>query len=192
MGTVVTEFLLPDIGDGLTEAEVVRWLVPEGAQVDRDEPLVEVETDKAVVVIPSPVAGIVLRHGAGQGETMSVGTVLAVIAPPGEGNTHPSPPGRPGAAEPRPIHGPPASETREPTGGQGLQVVPSPCSAKGGFGRTAFPGPGPGSDTADPWTMHASMPPRRAPGRGTRRSLPDEDPPDAASPQTAEDPAPHL
>jgi len=81
---VATEFLLPDIGDGLTEAEVVRWLVDEGAKVARDEPLVEVETDKAVVVIPSPVEGTVLRHGAAPGETMAVGAVLAVIGSPEE------------------------------------------------------------------------------------------------------------
>ena len=84
---VATEFLLPDIGDGLTEAEVVRWLVDEGAPVGRDEPLVEVETDKAVVVIPSPVEGTVLRHGAAQGETMAVGAVLAVIGSPEEAPT---------------------------------------------------------------------------------------------------------
>lgn len=83
MGTVVTDFLLPDIGDGLTEAEVVRWLVQEGGRVGRDEPLVEVETDKAVVVIPSPVAGTVLRHGALAGETLAVGGTLAVIGAPG-------------------------------------------------------------------------------------------------------------
>ena len=81
---MATEFLLPDIGDGLTEAEVVRWLVDEGAKVGRDEPLVEVETDKAVVVIPSPVEGTVLRHGAAPGETMAVGAVLAVIGSPEE------------------------------------------------------------------------------------------------------------
>ncbi|MYA39402.1 MAG: 2-oxo acid dehydrogenase subunit E2 [Acidimicrobiia bacterium] len=83
-GPVATEFLLPDIGDGLTEAEVVRWLVGEGYRVARDEPLVEVETDKAVVVIPSPVEGTVLRHGAATGETMAVGAVLAVIGSPEE------------------------------------------------------------------------------------------------------------
>lgn len=86
-GAVATEFLLPDIGDGLTEAEVVRWLVAEGAQVGKDEPLVEVETDKAVVVIPSPVEGTVLRHGAAEGETMAVGAVLAVIGSPEEATT---------------------------------------------------------------------------------------------------------
>ncbi len=78
------EFLLPDIGEGLTEAEIVRWLVPEGGHVDDDQPLVEVETDKAVVEIPSPYAGTVLRHGGKEGETIRVGAVLAVIGEPGE------------------------------------------------------------------------------------------------------------
>ena len=97
---MATEFLLPDIGDGLTEAEVVRWLVDEGAKVARDEPLVEVETDKAVVVIPSPVEGTVLRHGAGPGETMAVGAVLAVIGSPEEAPSAASgpPPSRDGSA----------------------------------------------------------------------------------------------
>ena len=56
------EFRLPDIGEGLTEAEIVQWLVPLGGHVDADQPLVEVETDKAVVEIPSPFAGTVLRQ----------------------------------------------------------------------------------------------------------------------------------
>ena len=73
------EFRLPDIGEGLTEAEIVRWLVPEGERVEADQPVVEVETDKAVVEIPSPYAGIVLRHGGAEGETVAVGEVLVVI-----------------------------------------------------------------------------------------------------------------
>ncbi|MPZ53430.1 MAG: hypothetical protein GEU79_11985 [Acidimicrobiia bacterium] len=77
--TVSTEFLLPDIGEGLAEAEIVRWLVAEGETVAVDEPLVEVETDKAVVDIPSPWAGIVRSHGAAEGETIEVGAVLVTI-----------------------------------------------------------------------------------------------------------------
>jgi pyruvate dehydrogenase E2 component (dihydrolipoamide acetyltransferase) len=76
---VAHEFRLPDIGEGLTEAEIVRWLVPEGGRVEADQPVVEVETDKAVVEIPSPHAGIVLRHGGAEGETIAVGSVLVVI-----------------------------------------------------------------------------------------------------------------
>lgn len=78
------EFLLPDIGEGLTEAEVVRWLVAVGDHVGQDEPLVEVETDKAVVDIPAPVAGVVLHHGAAEGDRCEVGSILAVIGESGE------------------------------------------------------------------------------------------------------------
>lgn len=73
------EFVLPDIGEGLVEAEIVSWLVAEGDRVGVDEPLVEVETDKTVVVMPAPVGGIVVRHGAAAGESIAVGSVLAVI-----------------------------------------------------------------------------------------------------------------
>ncbi len=81
---MANEFRLPDIGEGLTEAEIVRWLVPEGERVEADQPVVEVETDKAVVEIPSPYAGIVLRHGGAEGETVAVGDVLVVIGEPDE------------------------------------------------------------------------------------------------------------
>ncbi len=78
------EFRLPDIGEGLTEAEVVRWLVEVGSEVSLDQPLVEVETDKAVVEIPSPRKGVVLHHGAPVGSVLEVGAVLAVIGEAGE------------------------------------------------------------------------------------------------------------
>jgi len=81
------EFRLPDIGEGLTEAEIVRWLVAEGEQVEADQPIVEVETDKAVVEIPSPYAGVVLSHGGGEGDVIEVGEVLVTIGEPGEVST---------------------------------------------------------------------------------------------------------
>jgi pyruvate/2-oxoglutarate dehydrogenase complex dihydrolipoamide acyltransferase (E2) component len=81
---VAREFKLPDIGEGLTEAEVVRWLIPVGGRVEVDQGIVEVETDKAVVEIPSPFAGVVLRHGGAEGETIAVGQVLVVIGEAGE------------------------------------------------------------------------------------------------------------
>jgi len=89
---VAKEFRLPDIGEGLTEAEIVRWLVAEGDQVEADQPVVEVETDKAVVEIPSPWAGIVLQHGGAEGETIAVGAVLVVIGEPGESSAPDVPP----------------------------------------------------------------------------------------------------
>ncbi len=78
------ELRLPDIGEGLTEAEVVSWQVAEGDVVTTNQPLVEVETDKAVVEIPSPRPGVVLHLGATVGETIAVGHLLAVIGEEGE------------------------------------------------------------------------------------------------------------
>ena len=78
------EFKLPDLGEGLTEAEIVKWLVKVGDGVQEGQNLVQVETDKAVVEIPSPRKGVVLRLGAAEGETVQVGRVLIVIGEPGE------------------------------------------------------------------------------------------------------------
>src|SRR5689334_4746317 len=78
------EFKLPDIGEGVAEAEIVAWRVAEGDTVAEDQPLVEVLTDKATVEIPSPRAGVVVRLGAAQGATVPVGSVLVEIEVAGE------------------------------------------------------------------------------------------------------------
>jgi pyruvate/2-oxoglutarate dehydrogenase complex dihydrolipoamide acyltransferase (E2) component len=77
-------FKLPDLGEGLTEGEVARWLVAEGQTIAEDEPLVEIQTDKATVEIPSPFAGTVLEILVAEGEIAPVGTDLVVIGEPGE------------------------------------------------------------------------------------------------------------
>ena len=79
------EFKLPDLGEGLTEGEIARWLVTEGQEIGEDDPLVEIQTDKTTVEIPSPAAGKVARILVAEGETVAVGTVLIVI---GEANGH--------------------------------------------------------------------------------------------------------
>jgi pyruvate/2-oxoglutarate dehydrogenase complex dihydrolipoamide acyltransferase (E2) component len=81
---VAHEFRLPDIGEGLTEATVLSWYVAVGASVGLDEPLVEVETDKAVVDIPAPHAGVLLYQGAASGERIAVDALLAVVGESGE------------------------------------------------------------------------------------------------------------
>jgi pyruvate/2-oxoglutarate dehydrogenase complex dihydrolipoamide acyltransferase (E2) component len=83
------EFKLPDLGEGLTEGEVARWLVQEGQDVAEDDPLVEIQTDKTTVEIPSPAAGKVARIMVAEGDVVPVGTVLVVI---GEDGAAPSPP----------------------------------------------------------------------------------------------------
>lgn len=78
------EFRFPDVGEGIVEGEVRRWLVKEGDRVKADQPLVEVETDKALVELPAPKAGTVLRICAREGEIIKVGQVVVVIGDPGE------------------------------------------------------------------------------------------------------------
>ncbi len=78
------ELSLPDIGEGLTEAEIVRWLAGPGDEVEANQPLVEIETDKAIVEIPSPQAGVILHQGASPGTVIHVGDLLAVIGAAGE------------------------------------------------------------------------------------------------------------
>jgi len=65
---VAYEFKLPDLGEGLTEAEIARWLVAEGQAVEEDDPLVEIQTDKTTVEIPSPAAGKVATEQSYIGE----------------------------------------------------------------------------------------------------------------------------
>ncbi|QCR19113.1 dihydrolipoamide acetyltransferase family protein [Agrococcus sp. SGAir0287] len=72
----MTTFKLPDLGEGLTESEIVRWLVAEGDTVELNQILAEVETAKAVVDLPSPYAGTVRRLHAAEGETIAVGAPL--------------------------------------------------------------------------------------------------------------------
>ena len=77
------EFKLPDLGEGLTEGEVARWLVSEGDQVAEDQPLVEIQTDKTTVEIPSPAAGKVAQILVEEGKVVPVGTILVVIGEDG-------------------------------------------------------------------------------------------------------------
>jgi len=77
------EFRLPDLGEGLTEGEVARWLVEVGQEIGEDDPLVEIATDKTTVEIPSPAGGLVSKILVAEGEVVPVGTVLVVIGEDG-------------------------------------------------------------------------------------------------------------
>ncbi len=77
---VVREFTLPDLGEGLTEAEIVRWLVEVGEVVAVDQPVVEVETAKAVVEVPCPYGGVVTARFGEEGDTLAVGRPLVTVA----------------------------------------------------------------------------------------------------------------
>lgn len=78
------EFRFPDIGEGITEGEIVKWLVEEGDEVQEDQSLAEIETDKAIVEIPSPYSGFVLKKNFREKDIVKVGEVLVVIGEKGE------------------------------------------------------------------------------------------------------------
>jgi pyruvate dehydrogenase E2 component (dihydrolipoamide acetyltransferase) len=75
----VFEFKLPDLGEGIHEGEVLKWHVKEGDTIEEDAPLIDVETDKAAVTIPSPRAGKIVKLSGGEGDTVEVGQVIATI-----------------------------------------------------------------------------------------------------------------
>jgi pyruvate dehydrogenase E2 component (dihydrolipoamide acetyltransferase) len=85
------EFRFPDIGEGLTEGEIIRWLVKEGDEIKEGQPLVEVETDKALAEIPSPRTGVILKILAREKEVVKVGQVIVVFGEKGENLAAPPP-----------------------------------------------------------------------------------------------------
>jgi pyruvate/2-oxoglutarate dehydrogenase complex dihydrolipoamide acyltransferase (E2) component len=104
---VAYEFKLPDLGEGLTEGEVARWLVSVGDEVAEDQPLVEIQTDKTTVEIPSPAAGKVAQILVEEGKVVPVGTILVVIGDDGtvavsgeQRGAEPSPPAMSGGQAP--------------------------------------------------------------------------------------------
>ncbi|MFJ3403759.1 dihydrolipoamide acetyltransferase family protein [Promicromonospora sp. NPDC090134] len=128
MTSTVTEqtFLLPDLGEGLTEAEVVQWLVAEGDVVTMDQPVVEVETAKSVVEVPCPYAGRVGVLHAAEGECVEVGRPLITISAELEPEPDPQP-------EPGPDPDAEAYRTEEQAGSGNVLV---------GYGTSAHPGAG--------------------------------------------------
>ena len=88
MGTHVIK--MPDIGEGIAEVEVIAWKVEVGGQVAEDQVVAEVMTDKAMVEIPSPVAGTVVSLGGKPGEMMAVGSELIRLEVEGAGHYLPS------------------------------------------------------------------------------------------------------
>lgn len=81
---MATDFKFPDVGEGIQEGEVVKWLVKEGDKVKADQVIVKVETDKAVVDLPAPVGGTILKINYKEGQRVNVGSVLVVIGESGE------------------------------------------------------------------------------------------------------------
>src|ERR1700704_4779885 len=99
---------LPDIGEGMTEAEIVAWHIKPGQVIREEDPLVEIMTDKATVELPAPVAGTVVAINGKPGEKRPVGSELVVLDVAGEGNAAELTSGEPLA----PVLSPPAGRGR--------------------------------------------------------------------------------
>src|SRR5438477_12475783 len=87
------EIKVPSLGESVTEATVAKWLKQPGEAVERDEPVVELETDKVTLEVPAPASGIIGEIRAAEGANVPVGAILATIADgaAGEAAPHPSP-----------------------------------------------------------------------------------------------------
>jgi len=86
---MLSEFRLPDVGEGISEAEIVRWLVAEGATVNEDQDIVEIETDKAIVALPSPHSGKIAKLHRKEGDLAKVGEILVSIETEDTGHAAP-------------------------------------------------------------------------------------------------------
>src|SRR5208337_2333405 len=113
---------MPDVGEGVAEAEIVEWSVRVGDVVREDQVVAAVMTDKATVEIPSPVAGTVVKLGGGIGDVLAVGAELIRIDAPGLPDSPPPPPPK-GVAKAAAAAAP-ARAAAAPVG------VPAPVAAK--------------------------------------------------------------
>ncbi|MFF0990156.1 dihydrolipoamide acetyltransferase family protein [Kocuria nitroreducens] len=147
-------FNLPDVGEGLTEAEILAWRVAPGETVTVNQVLVEIETAKSVVELPSPYAGTVLDLLAAEGSTVEVGTPIIAVVSPGE------------SPEPAPVSGVPGvlGEGGEPSTGADRPLVGSGPKADPVRRRRRVaepPAPEAGAEAARPagWTEKLSRGP---------------------------------
>ncbi len=97
------EVVMPQMGESITEGTVSKWLKTVGDKIEKDEPILEISTDKVDAEVPSPGAGILLEIRHQEGETVEVGTVVAVIGEAGEQSAEAS-----GGSQPSVVSGQPA------------------------------------------------------------------------------------
>lgn len=149
MGRYVVK--VPDIGEGMTEAEIVAWHVSPGQVIREEDPLVDVMTDKATVELPAPVAGTVVAINGQVGEKRPVGSELVVLDVAGEGNVaeaSPHPPAAVAAGPPSPaVRGRESNRAAAPAEAQLLRVkgdeaAPGTLSRSAGEGEPSEPGEG--------------------------------------------------
>lgn len=115
------EFKLPDIGEGVSEGEILKWMVKEGDRIREDQPLVEVMTDKVNVLIPAPRSGTVTKIAVKEGEVAKVGEVIIVITEEGS----PAPQSTPTGVAPPATRSQPQAQVAQPRLSQGGSATPA-------------------------------------------------------------------
>ena len=111
-----TEVVMPQMGVSVSEGTITKWLRQVGETIGRDEPLLEISTDKVDTEVPSPAEGVVAQILVPEGETVEVGTVIAIIAPAGAAVAEPAPaPAEPAPAQEAPVAPPVSPAPAEPT-----------------------------------------------------------------------------
>ncbi|MFQ5491446.1 MAG: biotin/lipoyl-containing protein, partial [Phycisphaerae bacterium] len=138
------DFMLPDLGEGIAEAQVVQVLIAEGDQVAEDQAIIEVETDKAAVEIPSPYAGVAEKIHVEAGQTINVGDVMVSFSGNGDAKVAEAKVKKPAPAAAKPASAPAAPAQR----GTGKTVPAAPAVRKlareMGVDLAAVAGSGPG------------------------------------------------
>src|SRR5436190_14739534 len=110
------EFRFPDLGEGIAEGELVKWLVKEGDLIREDQDVAEIETDKALVSIPSPVAGKIQKLNYKEGDRIPVGSILMTLGDGAESSlaSEAKPSSNKEPKEAKPASSPPSQEAKEP------------------------------------------------------------------------------
>lgn len=164
-------FEFPDVGEGIHEGTVVEWLVAVGETVAEDQPLLKVETDKAVVELPSPRAGVILKLHAGAGELIEVGNPLVTLGAEGESVAEETEDAEPAAAPeeraPQPKTAAAPSATAKPASDTGLPPLATPrtraLARRLDVDLRSVSGTGPGGRITDEDVERAASGPEEAP-----------------------------
>jgi pyruvate dehydrogenase E2 component (dihydrolipoamide acetyltransferase) len=140
---MATNVVMPKMGESITEGTVLRWLKKEGEAVAKDEPILEISTDKVDTEVPSPVAGTLLKIMVQEKETVSVGTLIAVVGASGESAGAPA--AAPAAATPAPVA---ALAASAPAASAPAEAAPAAPAATASSTLTSAPPPEPQASAA--------------------------------------------
>ena len=128
---MAVDVIMPQMGESIFEGTITKWLKKAGDKIERDEPLFEISTDKVDAEIPSPSAGVLKEIKVGEGQTVPIQTVVAIIeASDGASSSAPAAaPAKPEAAKPAP---PPAAKSAAPALSAPAPAAPQPTASASG------------------------------------------------------------